>query len=102
LGTVAASVVNLDERKGLTMHMSTLSTTCHAMPGAMDVVLRPPHPHDRAATRILLIEEDRVVADLVATILEGEGYAVTRASTPDEARTLLSGRSSDVFALVLS
>jgi len=84
------------------MSMSTQSSMYRVMPDAINAVLWPPQPCDRVATRLLLIEDDVAVADLVATILEGEGYAVTRAATPDEARTLLSGRGSDTFALVLS
>ncbi len=84
------------------MRTSTQSTMYRVMSGAMGVVPRPPHPRDRAEARILLIEDDAAVANLVATILEAEGYAVTHAATPDETRRLLSGRGPTAFDLVLS
>jgi DNA-binding NtrC family response regulator len=83
------------------MRVNTQSSMYHFMSSTMGAVLRPPQPRERDA-RILLIEEDASVANLLTTILEEEGYAVTRAADPDEARTLLSGRGAGAFDLVLS
>jgi len=62
---------------------------------------RYPDPaQDRA--RLLLVEPDAAIADLVATILTDEGYAVDHAPTPDVARARIGGCGSVAYDLVLS
>jgi len=56
----------------------------------------------RAKGIVLLVENDAIIAELFATILRDEGYAVEWAATPRTALTLLTERGSDAFDLVLS
>jgi DNA-binding NtrC family response regulator len=56
----------------------------------------------KAKGTVLLVESDAIIAELFATILEDEGYAVKRAATPRAALALLTDRGPDAFDLVLS
>ncbi len=56
----------------------------------------------RARGRVLLVENDAAIADLLATILEDDGYVVERATTPYGALVALAGPGPDAFDLVLS
>ncbi len=49
-------------------------------------------PTDRAAPRILLVDDDPAVAHVLATVLRRAGYAVTTAGSGHEAEQLLSER----------
>ncbi len=56
----------------------------------------------RAKGTVLLVENDATIAELFATILRDEGYAVERATTPHTALALLMERGPDAFDIVLS
>lgn len=64
-------------------------------------VLRP-RQCDRAKGRVLLVESDAVIADLLETILVDEGYAVERALTSSDALAALASWQDGAFDLVLS
>lgn len=55
--------------------------------------------HLPSAPRLLVVEHDTGIQDLLATFLTSEGYDVSLAASPDEARTLLDEES---FQLVLT
>ena len=57
---------------------------------------------DRAKGCVLLVENDAVIADLFVTILEDNGYAVERATTPHGALVALVMQTPNPFDLVLS
>ncbi len=59
-------------------------------------------PCGRAKGHVLLIESDAAISDLVATVLEDEGYAVEWATTPRDALAALALRGPAGFDLVLS
>ena len=83
--------------------MAEQSATWYPMPraqGASSLVLSC----GRAKGRLLIVEEDRYIADLFVTVLEEEGYAVERAGTPLDALDRLSRHrtGTGAYDLVLS
>jgi DNA-binding response OmpR family regulator len=55
--------------------------------------------HLPSPTRLLVVEHDTGIQDLLAALLTSEGYAVSLAASPDEARRLLDKQT---FQLVLT
>jgi two-component system cell cycle sensor histidine kinase/response regulator CckA len=56
--------------------------------GGAPVAAAPDAPPERGSERILLLEDDTLVRDLVTTILEGLGYSVAAADLPSRALEL--------------
>ena len=56
----------------------------------------------RAQARLLLVEPDAAIADLVAAILTDEGYAVDHLARPDAVGAYLASRGCAACDLVLS
>ncbi len=59
-------------------------------------------PCGQAKGHVLLVESEAVIADLIKTVLQDEGYAVERAATPDDALATLALHGPAAFDLVLS
>jgi hypothetical protein len=55
-----------------------------------------------AKTRVLVIEEDQAMAEVLMAALRHEGYSVSRVRSPDDAVALLAARGPGAFDLVLS
>jgi DNA-binding NtrC family response regulator len=51
--------------------------------------------------KILVVDDEEVIRDVLATLLEKEGYAVSVASTAGEALSLFEAEPSDVILLDL-
>lgn len=58
--------------------------------------------HDLTGARVLIIESDQAIANLLMEALYDEGYQVTCVPTPREATVLFRARGSAAFDLVLS
>ena len=53
-------------------------------------------------TRLLVIEEDQAMAEVLTDALRQEGYVVSHVSSPDDAVALLAARGPGAFELVVS
>src|SRR2546429_7871307 len=62
------------------------------------------HQEQDAATRprLLLIEVDDAIAEVLGAVLDGEGYAVERVVSPQDAVTQFVTRGPDGFDVVLT
>jgi len=59
--------------------------------------------HDAAARpRLLLIEDDDAIAEVLSGVLDGEGYAVERVVSPQDALLQFVTRDADEFDVVLT
>jgi len=59
-------------------------------PGEPAAPAAPPTP-PASGVRVLMVEDDKMVASMIATALDEEGYAVDHCTTADEAVALLEG-----------
>lgn len=60
-----------------------------------------PEAHPAAARRILLVDDEPRARQMIATLFERQGYAVTRAEELEEAGALLAHRRYDLLCLDL-
>ncbi|WP_207459271.1 PAS domain S-box protein [Azospirillum sp. SYSU D00513] len=89
------ALIDSEEGRGTTVHILLPRTA--AAPAAGDPRPAQPGAGTRVGGRVLVVEDDPIVAMTVGTALEDAGFTVLRAATADEALPLLETGAVDLL-----